>query len=210
MDIHQSVIFIHVVFALSAFLCGFIAIIAKPKGGTLHKKAGRFYVYTYWGVIATSVLFLYYKLTFFFLALTLFNAYLITAGWYYAKTTSNMEKKNRWLLSFLWLVVIIYILDLVLMFSNLANYHYGWIIVHSTYALLAISVLVLEFKLKRKRIVLHTVSMILSYITLIDGVLARVTPIDLSWICWIIGYVIGVPLLIRWLNQSKETNTNIN
>ena len=204
MNIQQSVIFIHVVFALSAFLCGFIAIIAKPKGGTLHKKAGRFYVYTYWGVIATSILFLYDELTFFFLALTLFNAYLITAGWYYARIGSKMKNKNLWLLIFIWVVVIIYLLDFILMLSNLENYKSGWIIVHSTYALLAISICRLENKKNKNRIIHHTTLTIMSYITLFNGLLARLSPIEWSWAFWIFGYFIGIPILFLGLKKLDK------
>lgn len=204
MDLYITLTNIHVFFTIAALLSGLISIVANPKGGTLHKKNGRFYFYFYLGVILTALAMLTIKFNFFFLGLTVFGAYLIASGNYYSKQNEKINQRNWWLLSILVLTIIVYILDLSLIISSIENYEYGWVIVHFTFAALAISVFVFELTVKRDRIFLHATTMLLSYIPLINGVLARFSPKEYVWFCWIIGYIIFIPLIILWFKNSKK------
>ncbi|MDC0230475.1 hypothetical protein OAK19_00780 [Aureispira] len=204
MDTYKILTIIHIIFALSAFVSGLVSIVVNPKGGSLHRKSGRFYFYFYVGVIFTALVMLTIKFKIFFLALTLFNAYLIISGIYYSKKNEKIIGKNWWLLSFLILVILVFMSDVSLVISNIEYYEYGWIIVSFSYAILAVSVFIFELTVKRNRFLLHAVTMLLSYITLINGILAQLSPIGNVWIFWIAGYIIFIPLMILWFKKSKK------
>ncbi len=204
MDNYKILIILHIVFALSALLCGLVAIVINPKGGALHRKTGRFYFYFYVGVVLTALVMLTIKFKIFFLALTLFNAYLIMSGYYYSKKKEKTIGKNGWLLSLLIVAILAFFADVILVVYNIEFYTYGWIIVSFFYASLAVSVFIFELTIKRNRILLHAVTMLLSYITLFDGVLARFSPKEYVWIFWIAGYIVFIPLMFIWFKKSKK------
>jgi hypothetical protein len=204
MNVYKILTNIHIVFTIAALLSGLISIVANPKGGAIHKKFGRLYYYFYLVVIFTALAMLTIKFKFFFLGLTVFGAYLIASGNYYSKQNEKIEKRNWWLLSLGVFTIIVYILDISLVISNIENYEYGWIIVHFTFAALAISVFIFELNFKRNRILLHATTMLLTYIPLINGLLARFSPNEYVWFFWIIGYIIFIPFIILWFKKSKQ------
>jgi len=184
MNTYKILTIIHIIFALTAFVSGLVSIFVNPKGGSLHRKSGRFYFYFYVGVI--------------------FTAYLIISGIYYSKKNEKIIGKNWWLLSFLILVILVFMTDVSLVISNIEYYEYGWIIVSFSYAILAVSVFIFQLTVKRNRFLLHAATMLLSYITLINGILAQLSPIGNVWIFWIAGYIIFIPLMILWFKKSKK------
>ncbi|WP_296623209.1 hypothetical protein [Marivirga sp.] len=201
METYKIMTICHVVFTIAAFVSGLVAIIVEPKGGEVHKKSGRYYFYFYVGVVLTAFLMLFIKFKIFFLALTLFGTYLIIAGTYYAKKNEKIITKNWWILSILLLTVFIYLVDVFIIIFNI---ELGWIIVRLTFAMIALSTLIFELSIKRNRILLHATLMLLSFIPLINGLMARLSPNEYVWIFWILGYIIFIPLIIAWFKQSKK------
>lgn len=204
MDTYKVLMIFHVFFTLVALLSGLISTIANPKGSDLHKKTGRFYFYSYVGVALTGFLMLFFKFKVFFLALNLFALYLILAGNYYAKKNEKIVNKNWWILSILCLTVFVYAVDVFFVIYNIEHIEYGWIIVRFTFAFVALSTLIFELTVKRNRFLLHAVMMLLSYIPLVNGVLARLSPQEYVWVFWILGYVVLIPLIVLWLKKSKK------
>ena len=207
MDTYKLLTIIHITFALAAFVSGIAPIVFNPKGGALHQKSGQFYFYFYLGVILTALGMLTIKFKIFFLALTLFNAYLVISGFYYAKKNERIIRKNWWLLSFLIFTTLVFMSDVSLVISNIESYEYGWVIVSFSYAILALSVFIFELAVKRNRFLLHAVTMLLSYITLINAILAQLSPIGNVWQFWIAGYIIFIPLTILWFKKSKKLSS---
>ena len=210
METYRILIIIHVAFTIAALVSGLISIVANPKGGSLHRKSGRLYFYFYIGVVMTALIMLTIKFKMFFLGLTIFNSYLIFAGKYYSNKKENIIIINWLLLSVLVLTIIVYIFDIIFVISNIEHYDFGWIIVHCTYAILAISVFIFELTIERNRFLLHATTMLLSYITLIDGILARFSPTGYVWIFWIAGYIFFIPLIILWFKKSKKLRPLLN
>lgn len=204
MNTYEIMTISHVVFTILALLSGLIAIIANPKGGKVHQKSGHYYYYFYIGVILTAFLMLTIKFKIFFFALTLFGTYLIVAGNYYAKKSEKIIAKNWWLLSVLILTVFVYVIDAVFVIYNIEHIGVGWTIVRLTFAVIALSTLIFELSFKRNRILLHATLMLLSFIPLINGLLARLSPSEYIWVSWILGYVIFIPLIILWFKMSKK------
>ena len=194
----------HVVFTIASLVSGMLSIIANPKGGEIHKKSGRFYLYFYAGVVLTAFLMLLIKFKIFFFALTLFGTFLIIAGYYYARKKEKIVAKNWSILSILLLTVIVYVMDSIFVIYNIKPIGFGWSIVRLTFALIAISTLVFELRVERNRILLHATLMLLSFIPLINGLLARIAPPEYIWTSWILGYIIFIPLIILWFKKSKK------
>ena len=195
---------VHVIFTLAAFVCGAIAILANAKGGALHKKSGRLYWYCYLGVILTAFGMLVLNFKFFFFALTLFGTYLLLAGYHYARQNGKLVPRNGWILSLLVLTALVYLTDVFFVLYNFEDIGLGWTIVRLTFALIAFGVLIFEFSIKRNRVLLHAVVMLLSFVPLLNGLLARIAPSEFVWLSWIAGYLIGIPLIFLWFKQSKK------
>lgn len=204
MNTYKIMTISHVIFTLLAFLSGLIAIIAKPKGGEVHKKSGRYYYYFYIGVILTGFLMLTLKFKIFFFALTLFGTYLIVAGNYYAKKSEKIIAKNWWILGLLILTVFVYVIDAFFVIYNFEHIGLGWTIVRLTFAAIALFTLIFELSFERNRRLLHATLMLLSFIPLINGLLARISPGEYIWISWIVGYIVFIPLIILWFKMSKQ------
>lgn len=194
----------HVVFTIAALAFGLVSIVVNPKGGELHKKSGRFYVLAYAGVVLSAFLMLLIKFKLFFFALTLFGTFLLVAGYYYSKKEEKVVARNWWILSILLFTVFIYLVDAVFVLSNIKHIGFGWTTVRLTFALIALATLIFELSSKRNRIVLHATMMLLSFIPLINGLLARVAPSEFIWVSWIVGYVICIPLILVWFKKTKK------
>jgi len=204
MNIYEIITITHVIFTLTALLSGLIAIVVNPKGGEVHNKSGRYYFYLYIGVILTAFAMLTIKFNIFFFALTLFGTYLIIAGNYYAKKSDKIITKNWWILSLLIITVFVYLIDAFFVIYNFEHIGPGWAIVRLTFAAIALSTLIFELSIKRNRILLHATLMLLSFIPLINGLLARLFPNEFVWASWIIGYVVFIPFIILWFKTSKR------
>ncbi|MBX2957941.1 MAG: hypothetical protein KF846_17375 [Cyclobacteriaceae bacterium] len=204
MNIYEIMTISHVIFTILALLSGLIAIMVNPKGGEVHKKSGRAYYYFYTGVILTAFLMLTIKFKIFFFALTLFGTYLIVAGDYYAKKSEKIIAKNWWVLSLLIVTVFVYVIDAFFVINNIEHIGLGWTIVRLTFAAIALSTLIFELSIKRNRILLHATLMLLSFIPLINGLLARLSPGEYIWVSWILGYAVFIPLIILWFKMSKK------
>lgn len=204
MKIYEILTLLHVIFSIIALVSGLIAIIANPKGGGVHKKSGRYYYYSYLGVILFGFLMLFIKFKIFFFALTLFGTYLIVAGNHYARNSEKIIAKNWWILSLLIVTVFVYLVDAVFVFYNLEQIGFGWSTVRLTFGVIALATLIMELSIKRNRILLHATLMLLSFIPLINGLLARVSPSEYIWVTWIFGYVVFIPLIIIWFKTSKK------
>ncbi len=194
----------HVVFTTAALLSGLIAIIVNPKGGEVHKKSGRYYYYFYLGVVLTGFLMLTIKFKIFFFALTLYGTYLIVAGNYYAKKSEKTIAKNWWILSILVLTVFVYLADVFFVVFNIDSIGVGWAIVRLTFAVIAIATLIFELSIERNRILLHATLMLLSFIPLINGLLARFSPSGYVWVFWVLGYIVFIPLILLWFKKSEK------
>jgi hypothetical protein len=204
MDIYRITTICHVAFTIAALVSGLIAIIVNPKGGEVHKKSGRYYFYFYAGVVSTAFLMLCVRFNIFFLALTLFGTYLIVAGAYHAKKNEKTMIKNWLLLSVLLLTVFIYLIDVIFLIYNIEHIGPGWATVRLTFAVIALSTLIFVVSFKRNGVLLHATLMLLSFIPLINGLLARLSPPEYVWASWILGYIIFIPLIIVWFKQSKK------
>ena len=204
MDTYEIFTLLHVIFTITALVSRLIAIIANPKGGEVHKKSGRYYYYSYIGVVLFGFLMLSIKFKIFFFALTLFGTYLIVAGNYYAKKSEKIIAKNWWILSLLIVTVFVYVIDAVFVIYNIKHIGFGWTTVRLTFAVIALCTLIFELIVKRNRILLHATLMLLSFIPLISGLLARVSPSEHIWVAWIFGYVVFIPLIITWFKTSKK------
>ena len=204
MKTYEILTLLHVIFTITALVSGLIAIIANPKGGEVHKKSGRYYYYSYIGVILFGFLMLSIKFKIFFFALTLFGTYLIVAGNYYAKKNEKIIAKNWWLLSLLIVTVFVYLIDAVFVIYNIESIGFGWTTVRLTFAIIAFCTLIFELNIKRNRILLHATMMLLSFIPLINGLLARVSPSEYIWVTWIFGFVVFMPLIVIWFKTSKK------
>ena len=210
MNLYKLMTTFHVIFTLVALVSGLIAIIINPKGGRNHKKSGRYYFYSYVGVVSTAFFMLTIKFKVFFLALTLFGTYLIIAGNYYAKKDERIVDKNWWILNILVLTVFVYAVDVLFVIYNIKYIEYGWIIVRFTFAMIAMATLIFELTAKRNRILLHAILMLLSYIPLINGMLARLSPDEYVWVFWILGYIIFIPLVFWWFKKSNQLQSLLN
>ena len=204
MKTYEILTLLHVFFTIIALVSGLIAIISNPKGGKVHKKSGRYYYYSYIGVILFGFLMLSIKFKIFFFALTLFGTYLIVAGNHYARKSEKIAAKNWWILSLLIVTVFVYLVDAVFVFYNLEQFGFGWTTVRLTFGVIALATLIIELSIKRNRILLHATTMLLSFIPLINGLLARVSPSEYIWVTWILGYVVFIPLIVVWFNTSKK------
>lgn len=147
---------------------------------------------------------LFIKFKIFFFALTLFGTYLIVAGNHYARNSEKIIAKNWWILSLLIVTVFVYLVDAVFVFYNLEQIGFGWSTVRLTFGVIALATLIMELSIKRNRILLHATLMLLSFIPLINGLLARVSPSEYIWVTWIFGYVVFIPLIIIWFKTSKK------
>jgi hypothetical protein len=210
MNVYEIITFCHVAFTIVALVSGLIAIFGNTKGGELHRKAGRYYYYFYTGVILTAFLMLTIKFKIFFFALTLYGTFLIVAGNYYARRHEKLIAKNWWILIILILTVIVYLTDVFLVIYNFEQIGLDWAIVRLTFAAIALSTLIFELSIKRNRVLLHGTSMLLSFIPLINGFLARISPNEYIWVSWILGYIIFIPLIIVWFKYSKKLQLLIN
>ncbi|TNE78828.1 MAG: hypothetical protein EP332_13040 [Bacteroidetes bacterium] len=150
------------------------------------------------------------KFKLFFLALTLFGLFLIVAGKYYAKKQEKQVAKNWWVLSILLITVFVYLVDAVLVVNNFKQIGYGWSIVRLTFALIAFSTLLFELRFTRNRIALHGTMMLLSFIPLVSGLLARIAPSEYIWISWILGYLVFIPLILLWFRKSSRIRALLN
>lgn len=204
MDTYRIVVLCHVVLTLLAFIFGLMAIWVTPKGGIVHKKAGRLYYYFYLGVVLTGYIMIAIKFKIFFLGLTLFGTYLILAGNYFAKSRQGRFSVRWWLLSILILTIFVHVIDLAFAISNLDNIGYGWFIVRVIYAIIPVLVLIYERMDKSTGYLRHAVMMILSFIPLVEGLLARISPVEYVWVFWMLGYAIFIPLFIWWFKTSKS------
>lgn len=194
----------HVVFTITALMSGLVAIMAEPKGGVLHKQAGRFYYFSYLALIIFAFLMLSLKFKLFFLALNFFGGYLVIAGNYYAHTKAKTVARNWWILSVLLVSVLLYMTDSIFVFYHLSSIGLDWVIVRLLFSSIALSVLVFELYGARNRIVLHAACMLLSFIPLINGLFARIAPSEYVWLAWIGGYIIFIPLMIIWFTKSPK------
>ena len=204
MKTYEILTLLHVIFTITALVSGLIAIIANPKGGEVHKKSGRYYYYSYIGVVLFGFLMLSIKFKIFFFALTLFGTYLIVAGNYYAKKSEKIIAKNWWILSLLIVTVFVYFIDAVFVIYNIKQIGFGWTTVRLTFAVIALCTLIFEFIAKRNRVLLHAALMLLSFIPLINGLLARISLSEYTWVAWIFGYVVFIPLIVIWFKTSKK------
>ena len=204
MNTYEIMTILHVIFTITALVSGLVAIITNPKGGEVHKKSGRYYYYSYLGVILFGFLMITIKFNIFFFALTLFGTYLVIAGNYYAKKSDKIIAKNWWILSLLILTVFVYVIDAVFVIYNLEQIGFGWTTVRLTFGVIALATLIIELTIKRNRILLHATTMLLSFIPLINGLLARVSPSEYIWVTWIFGYVVFIPLIVIWFKTSKK------
>ncbi len=194
----------HVIFTLAAVLTGAIAIGAPTKGSDLHIKAGRLYSYAYLGVLLTALVMLVLNFKFFFFALTLFGSYLLLAGNHYARQSGQQAKRNRWIFGLLLLTALVYLTDVFFVLNNFAGIGPGWSVVRLSFALIAFATLAFELRSQRNRRLLHASLMLLSFIPLLNGLLARLAPPELIWLSWIAGYLIGIPLMAWWFSRSKK------
>jgi uncharacterized membrane protein len=209
MNTYQLLTAGHVTCTLAAFVCGAVAIVVRPKGGELHRKSGRLYTYSYLGVLLTAFAMLLLQFKFFFCALTLFGSYLLLAGNHYARQQGQGAKRNGWIFSLLLLTSLVYLTDVFFVLNNLAGIGPGWSVVRLSFALIAFGTLALELRGPRNRRRLHASLMLLSFIPLLNGLLARLAPTELIWLSWIAGYLIGIPLMAWWFRRSKTLQEDL-
>lgn len=200
---YQIFTYLHVLSTAAALLGGLAAFLLGPKGGKTHLKAGKYYVYFYTGVLLTAYVLLTIKFKLFFFALTLFGTYLVLAGRYYARKEGQKVRPNTGIISLLFLTTLVYFWDVVFVCYNLPSIGPGWATVRLSFAAIAAGTLVLVLFGKLNRRLLHAIHLLLSFVPLVNGLLARLTPTDYVWASWLVGYVVLVPALIFWVKRSK-------
>ena len=213
--IYETLTAIHVSFTGIALLSGLIAMIASPKGSRLHRKSGLVYFYSFIGVIVTGFMMVSIQYKDLFLGITIFNSYLLFMGY---RVLKYKHAKANWLI---WLTLTIFIGNGMLLLvgsfridDGFWEHGYKWSIVRAFMALLTFYLAIQDFRSLRSKtqdkkewLFIHIEKMLLTYISLIAGVMLRLLdhlPFkDSKWLCWIVPYVICIPLITYWKNKYK-------
>lgn len=77
----QGVVLVHIASGVLALLAGFGAIVTRPKGADLHRKAGRVYVYAMALALGTAVPLSLVRESLFLLLIAVFTAYTVFTGY---------------------------------------------------------------------------------------------------------------------------------
>ena len=96
-----------------------------------------------------------------------------------------------------------------------SEHGYKWSIVRAFIALLTFYLAVKDFRsfrntilVKKEWLFTHMEKMLITYISLIAGVMLRLLdylPIkDSKWLCWIVPYLICIPLITYWKSKYKN------
>ena len=212
---YESLTVIHVGFTGIALLSGLIAMIASPKGSSLHKKSGLVYFYSFIGVILTGFVMVSIQYKDLFLGITIFNSYLLFVGY---RVLKHKHAKANWLV---WLMLSIFVGNGLLLFfgsfridDGFWDHGYKWSIVRAFMALLTFYLAVKDFRSfrsktqdKKEWLFTHMEKMLITYISLIAGVMLRILdhlPFkDSKWLCWIVPYLICLPLITYWKGKYK-------
>lgn len=212
---YETFTVIHVGFTGVALLSGLIAMIASPKGSRLHKKSGLIYFYSFIGVIVTGFLMVSIQYKDLFLGITIFNSYLLFMGY---RALRYKQAKANWLV---WLMLTLFIGNGALLLvgsfridDGFWEHGYKWSFVRAFMALLTFYLAIKDFRTlksktqdKKAWLFNHMEKMLITYISLIAGVLLRLLdhlPFkDNKWLCWIVPYVICIPLIAYWKRKYK-------
>jgi hypothetical protein len=216
MMLYNILIYIHVGFTLIALLSGLAAMIASPKGSRLHKRSGLLYFYSFIGVIVTGFVMVVIQYKDLFLGITLFNAYLLFMGY---RVLKHKHAKANWLV---WLALIIFAGNGLLLLAGALRiddgfweHGYKWSIVRAFLALLTFYLAIKDLVAFRSKhqdkkawLFNHMEKMLITYISLIAGVMLRLLdhlPVSGGkWLCWIVPYVICIPLISYWVSRYKS------
>ena len=208
---------IHVGFTIIAIPAGIMAMIAAPKGSKLHRRVGLIYFYSYIGLILLSIPMSYMKFRPIFLALTLFNIYIVFSGYLNVRNKNKVNPMVTWILfSILLSGTLVYLYG---GFQDIDSYQsdYGWAIVHFFFAACTLYVFVVDLrilkrvnKVKNQWLFQHMEKMLISFVTLIGTLMLRYSNLLVSqhfrWIFWILPYILFLPLVVLWIHRYKTGN----
>lgn len=219
MNLFETLTSIHIGFTAIAIISGIAAMIATPKGGKLHRKAGAIYFYSFIGITLTAIAMIFIKYKDLFLGITIFNTYLLLIGYRAVRYKNN---KTNWLD---WFMLIIFfcggLLFLVGAFKiddDFFQSGYRWSVVRAFFAILTFYLAFRDFRYLRNKILdkkawlyNHMEKMLLTYVSLVSGVMIRAGDYiffkELKWTFWITPYIVCVPLIMYWISKYKPNGT---
>lgn len=214
--LYKTLTYVHVGFTGIALVSGLIAMIASPKGSKLHKQSGLVYLYSFIGIIATGFLMTLIQYKDLFLGFTIFNSYLLLMG--YRVLKHKQAKAN----GLVWLMLTIFVAGGLFLLAgslriddNFWVHGYKWSAVRAFIALLTFYLAIKDFRALRRPVqdkkawlFDHMEKMLITYISLIGGVMLRVLDYlpfrDAKWLCWIVPYLIFIPLIAYWKSKYKS------
>jgi hypothetical protein len=212
---------IHVGFTIIALVSGIVAMAATPKGSTLHKRSGIVYFYAFIGIIGSAAGMVCLKYKDLFLGITIFNSYLLFTGYRVLKHKHAKPNGLVWtMLAIFFCGGLLLLVGALKVDDQFFEQGYKWSAVRAFFALLTFYIVVKDFRSLRKKVpdkkswlYIHMEKMLFTYISLISGVALRLMdhlPVkDAKWLCWIMPYVICIPLIVYWMGkyQSNKVKT---
>jgi uncharacterized membrane protein len=218
MWVYEIVTLIHIAFAIVALVTGIIAMTAKPKGSNLHKKAGLVYFYSFIGIMTCGLLMSCIKYNNFFFAITIFNAYFLFTGY---RVLKNKNSKANWMdwsmLAIFFFGGLLMIIDVLKIKEDFLVHSYKWNVVFAFHATMTFYFVAKDFKWLRNKTIekqtwlyKHMEKILITYISIIVGATLRLsdyTPVikdlEVKWLCWIIPYLVCLPLIAYWISKYK-------
>jgi hypothetical protein len=209
MNIYETLTLTHLSFTGIAVISGIAAMVASPKGGKFHKKTGMVYFYSFVGIILTAASMIFIKYKDLFVGITIFNTYLLLMGF---RAVRYKNRKAAWLDWFL--LSIFFCGGLLLLLAAFKIGDYRWAIVRAFFAGLTFYLAFKDFRYLRHKILVkqswlseHMEKMLLTYVSLVSGVMLRVSDYlfskEVKWTFWITPYIVSLPLIMYWISKYK-------
>jgi hypothetical protein len=214
MELYEVLILIHISFTSIAIVSGIIAMAASPKGNLTHRRSGSVYFYSFIGIVLTGYIMTSIKYKDLFLGFTIFNTYFLLMGY---RMVKYKNQEANWLD---WILLSVFVCGGLLMLvgafridDSFFQRGYRWSIVRGFYSALTFYYAFKDFRHFRNKLpgkkswlINHMEKMLLTYVSLIGGILIRVAdlfPGELKWTCWIVPYIVCIPLITYWISKYK-------
>lgn len=216
---------LHVLAGIISLLSAFVAVGARAANWPhqMHVVSGRIYTYGMWTIFFTALpLALIFKHNLFLLVISIFSAYLATAGWRYARHRAGTPRLFDWMTAG---AMALTALIMLAYGSWLLNRGDKMGIVLLVFSVAGGALAALDIRSLREggltgkaRIAQHLTMMLASCIAVITAVLVTQVKLQPAFILWITPTFVITPAIIYWrrkqgeprpVNQSTHTQAHV-